>query len=101
MGVFAYDKEVIPYLNSDLKIDNGIYVSNIDDNGPAAKAGIKVGCIITKVDGNAINTMMQLRTYIYSKSPGDTIQVTHISDGKTMEAAIKLAAKETAGLVTR
>lgn len=101
IGVFAYDKEVIPYLNNNLKIDNGIYVANIDENGPASKGGIKVGCIITKVDGNDINTMMQLRTYIYTKNPGDIINVTHISDGKTMTVPIKLSAKETDGLVTR
>lgn len=101
MGVFAYDKEVIPYLNNNLKIDNGIYVVNIDENGPAFKKGIKVGCIITKIDDNVINTMLQLRTYIYSKNPGDTINVTHISEGNTMVAAIKLSAKDTEGLVTR
>lgn len=101
MGVFAYDKEVIPYLDSNLKLDNGIYIANVDTAGPAYKSGIRVGCIITHVDGIAMNTMMQLRTYIYSKSPGDVINVTHISGGKTMMLQIKLAAKERDGLLTR
>lgn len=101
IGVFAYDREVIPYLNGDLKIDSGIYVVNVDKAGPAHKNGIKVGCIITHVDGNEINTMMQLRTYIYSKKPGDTINVTHIDNGTTGVAAIRLAAKDRDGLITR
>lgn len=101
MGVFAYDREVIPYLNNDLKLDKGIYIATVDQNGPAFKSGIHEGCIITQVDGLDISTMLQLRTYIYSKNPGDTINVTHISGGKTASVPIRLAAKEKDGLVTR
>lgn len=103
LGVFAYDKEVIPYLDSTINIDNGIYVANVDQSGPAYKAGIRVGCIIKQVDGINVNTMIQLRSYIYSKKPGDTINVTHISQetGKTVTVPVKLAAKEKDGLLTR
>jgi len=101
LGVFAYDREVIPYLNNGIRLDNGIYAANVDESGPAFKSGIRVGGIITQVDGRNINTMMQLRTYIYSKYPGDTITVTHINNGQTGTLQIKLAAKEKDGLVTR
>lgn len=103
MGVFAYDREVMPYVNNNVKLDKGIYVANVDPNGPAAKKGIKVGCIITQVDGIDMHTMLQLRTYIYSKNPGDTLNVTHIAKdtGKTATVPITLIAKEKDGLVTR
>lgn len=102
MGVFAYDREVIPYLDSSIRLDKGIYVSNVDNRGPAARSGIKVGCIITQVDGKDINTMMQLRTIMYSKKPGETIAVTHMNDdGEITTANIRLAAKERDGLITR
>ena len=103
LGIFAYDKEVIPYLDGNLKIDKGIYVVNVDETGPAAAAGIKVGCIIKQVDGKDINTMMDLRTYLYSKQPGDTISVTHLLHGgnEWITTSVKLAAKVKDGLVTR
>lgn len=103
MGVFAYDKEIIPYVDKSVNVDNGIYVVNVDEEGPAFKSGIKVGCIIKQVDGLNMNTMLQLRTYLYSKDPGDTINVTHISkkDGKVITVPIRLAAKEKDGLITR
>lgn len=101
MGIFAYDKDVIPYLNSSIKLDNGIYVSNVDEAGPAYRSGIHVGCIITKVDGIPMNTMMQLRAYIYSKEPGDTINVTHLSQGKEMTVPVRLAAKVDSNTITR
>ena len=77
MGIFAYDGQTIPYIDGTARIQNGIYVAHVDRNGPAHRAGIREGCIITRVDDIEINTMMQLRTYIYSKLPGDTIRLYH------------------------
>lgn len=101
MGIFAYDREVIPYLNKDLKIDNGIYVANVDEKGPAYKSGIRLGCIIRQVDGINVNTMLQLRTYIYSKKPGDTINITHFMNGRDITAPLVLSGKPGDGLITR
>ncbi len=101
LGVFAYDKEVVPYLDSNIRLDKGIYVANVDGGGPASKCGIKVGCVITQVDGYDIDTMLQLRSYIYSKRPGDSVNITHLSGGKAVTVPIKLAAKEKDGLLTR
>jgi S1-C subfamily serine protease len=100
LGVFAYDKEVVPYIDNTKIADNGVYVANIDENGPAYKSGLRVGCIITHVDEKPINTMMQLRTYIYSKKPGDTINITCESH-TTKNVSIQLAKKEKDGLITR
>ncbi|RCX13199.1 S1-C subfamily serine protease [Anaerobacterium chartisolvens] len=103
LGIFAYDKEVIPYLNNAISLDNGIYVANVDKSGPAYAGGIRVGCIISEVDGNEINTMIQLRTYLYSKRPGDSINVTHMMEGtqEFVTTPIKLAQKDGEQRVTR
>lgn len=73
IGIFAYDKNVIPYLDSTIEFDNGIYVVNIIKKSSAETAGIKTGDIITKIDGIALNKMSELREYIYTKTPGDTV----------------------------
>lgn len=103
MGLFAYDKSVIPYIDGNLKIDQGVYVAHIDENGPAYKAGLRLGCIIRQIDGQDINSMMQLRTVLFSKSPGETINVTHLMHGtdQWVTAPITLATKEKDGLITR
>ncbi len=103
MGLFAYDKSVIPYINGDMKIDQGVYVAHIDENGPAYKAGLRLGCIIRQIDGQDINSMMQLRIMLFSKSPGDTINVTHLmhETNEWVTSPVKLAVKEKDGLVTR
>lgn len=103
LGLFAYDKAVIPYIDGASNATNGVYVAHVDVNGPAYKGGIRKGCIIRKVDGTEINTMMQLRTYIYSKSPGDTIQITHLEHGnnKWTTTSVVLDEKVKDGLLTR
>ena len=75
VGIYAYDKEVIPYLNgsSNTNFDKGIYVAQITQNGPADHTELKEGDIITTVDNVSLNTMNDLRQYIYTKKPNDEV----------------------------
>ena len=75
LGVYAYDKEVIPYLSSNNYFSSGIYVAQINVNGPAYNSGLKVGDIINSIDDFPLNTMNDLRSYIYTKKPGDTVNL--------------------------
>ena len=90
LGIFAYDTEAIKYLNSNLNFDTGIYVVQISADGPAKKSGLKIGDIITKIDNIPINKMSELRTYIYSKVPGDTVSLTIIRNNKEYAATVTL-----------
>lgn len=80
IGIYAYDKEVIPYLNGSSKIDfeKGIYVAQITKNGPADNTELIQGDIITAIDTVNLNTMNDLRQYIYTKKSNDevTLKVT-------------------------
>ena len=75
LGIYAYDKEVIPYLKimSNIKFDKGIYVVQINKNGPSDNTELREGDIITSIDDKEINTMNELRQYIYSKKPNDEV----------------------------
>lgn len=84
MGVYAYDKEVIPYLNNNISFSKGIYVAEIIKNSPASKTELKEGDIITSVDGKELNTMNDLREYIYNKKPNDVASL-KISRGKIIK----------------
>ena len=81
MGVYAYDREVIPYLNENISFSKGIYVAQIIKNGPASKTELQEGDIITSIDGNELETMNDLREYIYSKKPNDEVNL-QVSRGK-------------------
>ncbi len=82
IGIYAYDKEVIPYLDSNNSdFQNGIYVVQIAVNGPASTSDLRQGDIIKSIDNVALNTMNDLREYIYTKRPGDTVTLS-ITRGK-------------------
>ena len=90
LGIYGYDKEVIPYLNSSVELESGIYVDQIQLDGPVYNSGILVGDIITKIDNIQINKMSELRKYIYSKNPGDTVRLTVHRSFKDFEVEVKL-----------
>ena len=73
LGIYAYDKEIIPYIASSPNFTSGIYVIHISEKSPAISSGIQVGDVITSVDDKVINNMIELREYIYQKTPGDSI----------------------------
>ena len=93
LGIFAYDKQMIPYINSDVDIQKGIYVAQISLDSPAAKAKLKEGDIITKIDNLELNKMCDLRCYIYTKSPGDEVNLSIYRNKKEVQVTIKLGTK--------
>lgn len=90
LGIFAYDKEVISYLDEKMNLDRGIYVAQIALDGPSAKSGLKIGDIITKIDNEEINKMSDLRKNIYRKNPNDTVVLTIIRNGRENSISIEL-----------
>lgn len=92
LGIYAHDKEVIPYMDSSLKLDRGIYVTSVDRYGPCSKAGIKVGDVIISINGMEINRMIELREIIYSKNPGDEVTLV-VVDGEEKEVKVTLGRK--------
>jgi 2-alkenal reductase len=82
----------------------GAYVISVTPGGPADKAGIRGGSqttsidglnaggdVITAIDGIPVMTFEGLLSYlITNKSPGDTVVLTILRDGKTMDVTITL-----------
>ena len=83
IGIYAYDKEVAPYLNNNYtnKFTKGIFVVQITPNGPADNTDLKESDVITSIDNIELNTMNDLREYIYTKKPEETVNL-KISRGK-------------------
>ena len=93
LGVFVYDKEATKYLNSELKFEDGVYVTELIAGGAAKKSGVKEGDIIEKIDGIKLNKINDLRKYIYTKNVGDEVTLTIFRNKQEIDIKIKLMKK--------
>ena len=93
LGIFAYDKEIIPYIDEKIDIKKGIYIAQISLDSPAQKSGLKIGDVITKIDNLELNKMSDLRCYIYTKKPGDEVNLSIYRNKKQIELRVTLSEK--------
>ena len=93
LGVFAFDKNVLGYIDENLRFNQGIYVSKVNANSAAKDAGIKSGDIILSIDENKLERMCDLRCYIYTKKPGDKVKLIIQRNYKQIEIEATLKRK--------
>lgn len=60
--------------------------------GPASKAGLRAGDLITSFDGRTITTPEELIVAIRSKNVGDRVEIEYIRSGKTFTTSLTLTA---------
>ncbi|HKD78114.1 MAG TPA: Do family serine endopeptidase [Candidatus Angelobacter sp.] len=69
---------------------SGALVSQVEPDSPAAKAGLKVGDVITGLNGKKMESSGQLQAAISSRRPGDKITLDIFRDGKTTSIPVTL-----------
>ena len=72
-------------------VKNGVIISNVIANGPAAKAGLKTGDAITAVNGREVKTGDELVGDISAAKPGSSIKLTYLRNGKTEQADVTVS----------
>jgi membrane-associated protease RseP (regulator of RpoE activity) len=70
--------------------DAGVLVSSLIENGPAAKAGLRVGDVITAVNGKPVESMREVVSAMRDKHAGDTIRIDTIR-GKARQSVVATA----------
>ena len=65
-------------------LTEGVYIYSVEEGGAAAKAGIQVGDVITKVGDTTITSMEDLTAAKKPYSAGDTTEFTIYRQGKTL-----------------
>ena len=68
----------------------GALVANVDANGPAAKAGLKVGDVILKINGQSIVASGDLPAFVGQQSPGAKVQMEVWRQGRAENLAATL-----------
>lgn len=101
-GVFkrAYLGVSIETMDSELaeeaavKYDQGVLIMQVlDENGSAARAGLKEKDIITSVNGKTINSVPELQEMISRSKVGDVLQMAILRNGQKKELPVRLRSR--------
>ena len=81
----------VPDFRDDLK---GVLFSAVQDNSPAAKAGLKAGDLLVEFDGKVIQNLNDYAYALRAKQPGDIVQVVVKRQGHDVKTAVLLEARK-------
>lgn len=74
--------------------DDGVRLSQVDADGPAAKAELQVDDVITEIDDQPVSTPEELIVAIRTHRPGDRVTLTYERGGQQGSAEVTLGSRE-------
>ena len=89
MGVEAVP--VSPAVAEQFGVPAGMYLRVVTPGGPAGKAGLKEGDIVTAIEGRPMNSPESLFLATVGKRPGDQVKVQYSRGGSAGTATVTLA----------
>jgi putative serine protease PepD len=72
---------------------NGVAIASVESGSGADAAGLKVGDVISGVDGANVTTAQRLRAVIAAHAPGDKLSLSLLRGGKTQTVTVTLGAR--------
>jgi putative serine protease PepD len=75
----------------DMQFEGGARVSAVNAGSPAARAGMRVGDVITAINNQAVDSAEALIVAIRTHQPGESVRLEYERSGKPREATVTLA----------
>ena len=69
---------------------SGALITQVEPDSPGAKAGLKVGDIITELNGKTVNDAGELQVVVGQSQPGTTLRLKALRDGKSEDLPVTL-----------
>ena len=74
----------------------GATLAEVKSGTPAAEAGLENGDVVTKLDGETVDSADELRRLVDEKNPGDSVELTVERDGQTKTIEVTLGTRPSA-----
>jgi putative serine protease PepD len=99
-------QEIPASVADELDLVEGVALTEVRADTPAARAGLRAatgsrlvdgqsyptgGDVITEIDGNAVASSEELQSTIDGKQPGETVSITYVRDGDNRTTSVRLA----------
>ena len=81
-GIQPLTAQLAEALDYAVEPEAGVLIGSLERGGPAAKAGLKIGDIITSFDGSPTPTVQKLLFAVAETSPGDRVRVEILREGE-------------------
>lgn len=94
LGVYGGELNGTNAEKLNLNITEGYFVSKVEENSGAEKAGIEAEDVITNIDDVVIKNFADLNGYLNTKQPGDNVLVTVLRNGKSKDFNVILNKKD-------
>ena len=73
-----------------LQNNEGAVITQVDPGTPGAKAGLKIGDVVTEIDGQKVTDAGKLQVIVGQKQPDAQINLTVLREGKQMSIPVTL-----------
>lgn len=93
LGVYSEKAPELLAEHLEIATGGGVVIRSLAPEGPAAKAGLAVNDLITRVSGNAVGSPQDLTREISKHQPGDVVKLDVIRKGKPSALEVTLAAR--------
>ena len=90
LGVGIQDVDEALAESFGLEKAGGVLITDVQDDTPASKAGVKSQDVLVKLDGIDLQDTQDLRNRIAQTIPGTTVVLDIVRDGKPVELKVKI-----------
>lgn len=80
-------------LDNNLPVNAGALIAAVEQGGPAARAGLRSGDIVTKLNGKPIGPGQSLRALLLEYKPGDVVTLEVLRDGEQLSLDVTLGVR--------
>lgn len=92
MGVVLRTVDQFTAATAGLKVDKGVLLTQVSPNSPAAKAGLKAGDVVVRVDNREVTTSAGMVQIIQAAKVGQVLKVTYYRGDAQQTTEVTLAA---------
>jgi putative serine protease PepD len=88
-------KATYPVLGASLQeVAGGLELTAVDRDGPASRADLREGDVVTKIDDRRVSATEELIVEIRTHRPGEKVVLEYVRDGQNARASVTLGSRE-------
>jgi serine protease Do len=94
IGLYAQTITPVLAKGLGLSVDSGIVVSDVAPDGPADKAGLKIGDIVQSMNGRPVATISQFQVGIANQPLTQSLPLTVLREGNSLDFTVAVVERE-------